>query len=232
MNPIKKKKFIIFMLVIFLCIALYIISWQYGKHNDSIDSSDLFAESEKCNNLLGQNQPEIMEWYPDTTITIWCFSERLWQPEKTWYIYTTTYSDLWLKVTTTKWNEAFFNKSDIPILDKSWDIISYNNSDEYIKVYSKSADTPLKDILNSNYDYEWCTISDLNSNYQELVVWNISNLWYSLKDKNNSFEVCPKLWEHALRFFESKDGTKFYEVLFWNWCAKIPCRIFEKIEVL
>lgn len=227
----KNKELIIFLLIIFSLFFYYMITWRYEKHNDSTDLSDLFAESEKCSNSLGQNQPETMEWYPDTTITIWCFSERLWQPEKTWYIYTTVYPDLWLRVTSTKWNESFFSKSNTPIFDRSWDTVSYNNGDEYIKIYPKSPETTLKDILDERY--KKCILITLNSIGQEIVRWNISSTsyLYSSDNKNNPSEACPDLWEHSLRFYESWDWTKYYEILFRDWCSKLPCRIFEKIEI-
>ena len=207
-------------------------------------------KEEDCLYSLDQYEPEQMPWEPDTTITVSCYPKDYYWPEYiTWYIYTTTYSDLWLKISTpwAAWinnmMDIFLNKSKTPIFTRSGNRISYinprvNEEIEYIQVYKKSESESLKDIIEKKYlnsDDPNCYIFERNyydqnkivAPYPWTIIYDISNNW-------NSYEsgcIKNKKDYNILRFFESPDKTKYYEIDFWDWCAPGPCSMFGKVEV-
>jgi len=207
-------------------------------------------EEENCLYSLNQYEPEKMDWNSDTTISISCYPKDYYWPEYiTWYVYTTTYSDLWLRISTpwAAWindmMDIFLNKSKAPIFTRSWNRISYinprvNEEIEYIQVYKKSESESLKNIIEKEYlnlDDTNCYIFERNyydqnkisAPYPWTIIYDISSNWNSYENEC----IKNKKDYNIIRFFESPDKTKYYEIDFWDWCAPWPCSMFWTVEV-
>ena len=179
---------------------------------------------------LDQYQPERMPWDPQTTITVWCWPVNYWDKVVTWYLYTSAYPDLWIRITTPKWYDTFYKKSETPILVRNWNKISYSNDSEYIKVYEKSENEQLFDIVESSLNNN-CFAQPLEYEWQSKIYWNLNNnviynitdkdwnIWWDCIADNESSEQDYKM----VRYFESLDKTKYYKMVFTDWCAPGPC---------
>ena len=84
-----------------------------------------FSDMETCMDTLDQYQPEWMPWDPQTQITVTCWAENYGDIFITWYIYTSVYPDLWLRITSPKWYDTFYVKSETPIFVRDWNKISH-----------------------------------------------------------------------------------------------------------
>lgn len=198
-------------------------------------------EEQECRDSLYQYEPEQMPWFPNDTITVSCYPKDYYWPEYiTWYIYTTTYSDLWLKISTpwAAWifdmMDIFLNKSEVPVFARLWNKISFK--EEYIEVHEKSESESLKDIIEKEYinpDAKDCYVFEYNyydqikviAPYPWTIIYGITNRWLER-------EECITGWEKSMvRFFESPDKTKYYKWDFGDWCAPGPCSMFGTIEL-
>ena len=207
-------------------------------------------EEQNCIDTLDQYPAEQMPWNPETIITVSCYpKDYYWPWYTTWYIYTSTYPDLWIRISTPAWwrmleeNSIFDNKSDKPIFVRNWNRISYihpiaNEEIEYIQVFEKSENESLKDIIERQYlnpNGTQCYIYEPNYYHQNKIFapypWTII---YSIESHWNSYESNCMIGEedhNLVRFFESPDKTKYYEIDFGDWCAPWPCSIFGEVEV-
>ncbi len=198
-------------------------------------------EEQECRDSLYKHEPEQMPWFPNDTITIYCYPKDYYWPEYiTWYIYTTTYPDLWLKISTpwAAWifdmMDIFLNKSEVPVFTRLWNKISFK--EEYIEVHEKSESESLKDIIEKEYinpDAKDCYVFEYNyynqnkviAPYPWTIIYGITNRWLEK-------EECIKGGENSMvRFFESPDKTKYYKWDFGDWCAPGPCSMFGTIEL-
>ena len=209
-------------------------------------------EEQECLDSLYQYEPEQMKWDSDTMITLSCYPKNFYWPEYiTWYIYTTTYPDLWLKISTPAWanyleekNDLFSNKSEKPIFTRDWNIISYWV--EYIQVYEKDKNDELEDIIKKKHLKDWCAITYYPNYYNQTKIitqypWTII---YSIVGETDdpyssgdpyAWESCVDWdWENhwwLVWFFEWPDKTKYYKLVFTDGCAPGPCSMFEDVEV-
>ena len=219
-------------------------SQQYNE-NQEIDNiiqekiANWFNDMQSCMQTLDQYPPEWMPWDPQTTITVWCWPLNYWDKFITWYLYTSAYPDLWIRITTPKWYDTFYKKSETPILVRNWNKISYANDAEYIKVYEKSESESLFDIIESKLN-NWCFAQPYEFEWQNKVYWNINNnMIYNIVDKDWNIwsDTCIADNEATeqnytiVRYFESLDKTKYYKMVFTDWCAPGPCSIFDDVEI-
>jgi hypothetical protein len=193
---------------------------------------------QSCMQTLDQYPPERMPWDPQTTITVWCWPVNYWDKVITWYLYTSAYPDLWIRITTPKWYDTFYKKSETPILVRNWNKISYSNNAEYIKVYEKSENEQLFDIVESSLNNN-CFAQPVEYEWQNKIYWNLNNdVIYNITDKDwNIWWDCiadnesSKQDYKIVRYFESLDKTKYYKMVFRDWCAPGPCSVFDDVEI-
>lgn len=225
--------------------------YQYQENEEEIRIQKIveekianwFKDIQSCMESLDQYQPERMPWDPQTTITVWCWPLNYWEVIVTWYIYTSVYPDLWIRITTPKWYNSFYEKSEIPIFVRDWNKISYSNDAEYIKVYEKSEDESLLDIINSKHLNTNCSAhkrmyEDLGN---KIVYWALDEAIYDIHYEDEQwrifYEECVADDEatepdyRIVRYFESPDKTKYYKMVFTDWCAPWPCSIFGEVEL-
>lgn len=213
--------------------------YQYQPDEDVIMEERManwFSDMETCMHTLDQYPPEWMPWDPQTQITVWCWPMYYWETIITWYIYTSVQPDLGLRITSPKWYDTFYVKSETPIFVRNWDKISHGQ--EYIRVYEKSADESLFDIVESNLN-KGCFAWPVDFEWQNKVYGNIyNNMIYQIVDKEwNIWWDCiadneSKEQDYTLvRYFESLDRTKYYKLVFTDGCAPWPCSMFDEVEV-
>ena len=53
------------------------------------------------------------------------------------------------------------------------------------------------------------------------------NIWWDCIADNESKEQDYTL----VRYFESLDKTKYYKLVFTDWCAPWPCSMFDEVEL-
>jgi len=200
------------------------------------ETANWFSDMESCMHTLDQYQPERMLGDPQTQITVACWVENYGDTIITWYIYTSVYPDLWLRITSPKWYDTFYVKSETPIFVRKWDKISHGQ--EYIRVYKKSANESLFDIVESNLN-KGCFAWPVDFEWQNKVYGNIhNNMIYQIVDKDgNVWWDCiadneSKTQNHTMVwYFESLDKTKYYKLVFTDGCAPGPCSMFYDVEV-
>ena len=200
-------------------------------------TANWFSDMESCMNTLDQYQPEWMPGDPQTQITVACWAENYGDTIITWYIYTSVYPDLWLRITSPKWYDTFYVKSETPIFVRDWNKISHGV--EYIRVYEKSADESLFDIVENSIN-KWCFAQPYEYEWQSKVYWNLNNnMIYNIVDKDWNIwsDTCIADNEATEQnytmvwYFESLDKTKYYKLVFTDWCAPWPCSMFDEVEV-
>ena len=175
-------------------------SQQYNE-NQEIDNliqekiANWFNDMESCMHTLDQYPPEWMPWDPQTQITVWCWPMYYWSAYITWYIYTSVYPDLWLRITTPAWYDTFYVKSESPIFIREWNRISHWA--EFIEVFEKSENESLENIIKKQLK-NWCSISEDIIQYEDQTKITSSNpktQIYSILDNwnpyvsNNCFDV-------------------------------------------
>lgn len=197
-----------------------------------------FCNMESCMHTLDQYSPEWMPGDPQTQITVSCWPMYYWETYITWYIYTSVQPDLWLRITSPKWYDTFYVKSETPIFVRDWNKISHGQ--EYIRVYEKSANESLFDIVEKSLN-KGCFAQpiEFENEWQNKVYGNIyNNMIYEVVDKDwNIWWDCiadneSKEQDYTLvRYFESLDRTKYYKLVFTDGCAPGPCSMFGEVEV-
>ena len=196
-----------------------------------------FCNMESCMHTLDQYPPEWMPWDPQTQITVWCWPMYYWSAYITWYIYTSVYPDLWLRITTPAWYDTFYVKSESPIFIRKWNRISHWA--EFIEVFEKSENESLENIIKKQLK-NWCSISEDVISYEDQTKITSSNpktQIYSILDNwdsyvsNNCFDDILDDTRPIIWFFESPDKTKYYKLVFTDWCAPWPCSMFDEVEV-
>ena len=218
--------------------------YQYQPDEEDVNMENLveerisnwFKDVSTCMQTLDKYNPEWMPWDPQTIITVWCWPENYGDVYITWYLYTSTYPDLWLKITTPKGYDTFYKKLETPIFVRKWNKITYWNNVEYLEVFEKSENEDLEKIirekhLNKNcyideYEWEQNKVRGYSDKIYTIVDSN-KNVWWDCIADNESVEQDYKI----ARYFESKDKTRYYKLMFTDWCAPWPCSIFWEIEI-
>lgn len=201
-------------------------------------TANWFSDMETCMNTLDKYQPEWMPWDPQTQITVACWVENYGDIFITWYIYTSVYPDLWLRITSPKWYDTFYVKSETPIFVRDWNKISHGG--EYIEVFEKSENESLEDIIKKQLK-NWCTVQNDIDYTQQTKVTIPYYEWikiYNIVDGDTNPYI-PKdcidgVWDDMwplVRFFETQDKTRYYKLVFTDWCAPWPCSMFDDVEV-
>lgn len=219
--------------------VFYPIDHEVFQYADIMEEKvkNWFCDVESCMHTLDQYPPERMPWDPQTQITVSCWPMYYWSAYITWYIYTSVYPDLWLRITTPAWYDTFYVKSESPIFIREWNRISHWT--EFIEVFEKSENESLENIIKKQLK-NWCSISEDIISYEDQTKITSSNpktQIYSILDNwdsyvsNNCFDdilddTRPLIW-----FFESPDKTKYYKLAFTDWCAPGPCSMFGEVEV-
>ena len=201
-------------------------------------TANWFSDMESCMHTLDQYPPEWMPWDPQTQITVSCWAENYGDTIITWYIYTSVYPDLWLRITSPKWYDTFYVKSETPIFVRDWNKISHDV--EYIEVFEKSENESLEDIIKKQLK-NWCTVQNDIDYTQQTKVTIPYYEWikiYNIVD-GDSNPYIPKdcidgVWDDMwplVRFFETQDKTRYYKLVFTDGCAPWPCSMFYDVEV-
>jgi len=220
--------------------VFYPLDHEIFPHADIMEEKikNWFCNIESCMQTLDQYQPEWMPWDPQTQITVSCWPVYYWETYITWYIYTSVYPDLWLRVTSPKWYDTFYVKSETPIFVRDWNKISHGG--EYIEVFEKSENESLEDIIKKQLK-NWCTVQNDIDYTQQTKVTIPYYEWikiYNIVDGDTNPYI-PKdcidgVWDDMwplVRFFETQDKTRYYKLVFTDWCAPWPCSIFDEVEV-
>ena len=200
-------------------------------------TANWFSDMETCMHTLYQYPPEWMSWDPQTQITVWCWPMYYWSAYITWYIYTSVYPDLWLRITTPAWYDTFYVKSESPIFTRDWNKISHWA--EFIEVSEKSENKSLENIISEQLK-NWCSINKEIISYEDQTkitssnpktqIYLILDNWDSYVS-NNCFDDILDDTRPIVWFFESPDKTKYYKLAFTDWCAPGPCSMFGEIEL-
>lgn len=218
--------------------VFYPIDHEVFQYADIMEEKvkNWFCDVESCMHTLDQYPPERMPWDPQTQITVSCWPMYYWETIITWYIYTSIQPDLGLRITSPKWYDTFYVKSETPIFVRNWDKISHGQ--EYIRVYEKSANESLFDVVEKSLN-KGCFAQPREYEWQNKVYGNIyNNMIYEVVDKDwNIWWDCVADNEATeqnytiVRYFESLDKTKYYKLVFTDGCAPGPCSMFEDVEV-
>lgn len=163
-----------------------------------------------------------------------------------WYIYTYTYKDLWIKITTPANYEPFFSeKTDTPIFKRYKNIVYnahlWNNIwGDYIWFFTKNSNISFENEIQKNHLPTWCTIAtgifDTNNAFFPSMIW-FTVVYIQTMDYNAYWDnTC-----HPDKEFPQSDGPiafvmdpkypeKYYKMAITDWCAPGPCSIFWNIE--
>ena len=219
--------------------------WDFIEYYSTLRRVWKTQEEVSCLDSLDVYAPEWMDWDPQTIITVWCWPENYGDSYVTWYFYTSTYPDLWLRITTPAWYDSFYNKATSSIFKRNGNRISYFVGDEereYLQVFEKKTSEKLEDIIVKNHLNKWCVSMEYNYFGQSKVFveypWTVI---YDIFDKSWAmpWECLPDdeqkpgdEWNwRSVWYFESKDKTKYYKLVFTDGCAPWPCSIFWEIDL-
>lgn len=220
--------------------------WDFVEYYSILRKVWKTQEELSCLDGLDAYAPEWMDWDPQTIITVWCWPEAYGDYYVTWYYYTSTYPDLWLRITTPAWYDSFHNKATSSIFKRDGNRISYmvrGEEREYLQVFDKKATENLEDIIAKKHLNKWCVANESNYFGQDKVLADYPWTYiYDIFDKSWAmpWECLPDDEQKAgdewnwrsIWYFESKDKTKYYKVAFTDGCAPWPCSIFWTIELL
>lgn len=231
----------------------YSVFWNTTMYNAFGSITTKSEEEQKCVKSLEKYPIEQMKWDHNTVIDVACFpKDYFWPWFITWYVYSTRYSDLWVRITTPAWwrmmepDWIFLTKSDKPIFVRKWNRISYIHPKtweemEYLEVFNKSEKESLEDIIKKNHLNKWCKLGKdiINYYHQNRVVapypwieiyepiWMSWGWWeWCIADNESQIDN-----GRIPRFFESPDKSKYYKLSMMDWCAPWPCSIFGKVEI-
>lgn len=224
--------------------------------------ADVISQKKENNKTVVATWTIIEELQPELTETIevstWKYGIPWWMDDEFYIgnIYTYTYPDFWLRITTPLayfW-ETIPDGSNIeplitnPIFQREWNkIYSIINQawiywdhsrEEYIKIYDKDPNESLLDIIQQKHLNSWCAanyIQDQDKIFWVVNVYDIFSESGIMDSRNITCYPDDEDNEEAfkvIRYFESKDKTKYYKMSFLDWCAPGPCTIFGKVEVL
>ena len=172
----------------------------------------------------------------ETTIATWQF----WN---TGYLYTYTWPNLWIKITTPIDYEPYFSeKTDKDFLILSWKKIITNlrpiEISDKVEIYWKSANEPLKSVIERKHmdTWTWCTLYDVNQ-FTKLVTWY--DEWYAIfkKSSENTRDMIecitdPEFWtrEMPTNYYQSpSDPTRYYKIVPVDCWGN--CRFIWKVEL-
>jgi hypothetical protein len=159
-----------------------------------------------------------------------------------WYLYSYTYEDLWIKITTPPlYSPYFFEKTEKNIIGKYKNILY--NADwwyDYLAVFEKDPNISLEEEIIEKHLSEWCTIQTgiLNNThwlfssmewfyivYIASEDWNLSSNW-EIFDK-----AFPENYLNIAFVMNPNKPEKYYKFSYGD-CAPGPCSIFWTIEFL
>lgn len=231
-----------------------LIDWDYDVELDYYNAQwNITTKSDEeleCLDSVSKYSQEQISKNPLITASLGCYD--LYWEFFTWYVYATEYPDLWVRITTPAWwrsfeeDSIFNNKSDKPIFVRNWNRISYIQNweeMEYLQVFEKSKNESLEEIITSKHLNEWCKLGKdiINYFHQNIIV--VPGLWTEIYEPIwmswGSREWCIPDDENKTGindyripwYFESPDKTKYYKLVFTDWCAPGPCSMFGEVEV-
>lgn len=161
----------------------------------------------------------------------------------TWYIYTYTYKDLWIKVTTPPLYEPyFFEKTNESIYARYKNMIYPSRQWntwwwDYIAVFEKNSQTPLSQEITNNHLGTWCKIETgifdkKTTHYESMIGFDV--VYIIDKDSQTACSVYDTQFpqrEMPLVFVMNPDKPeKYYKLAIGDGCAPGPCTIFWTIE--
>ncbi len=160
-----------------------------------------------------------------------------------WYLYTYTYKDLWIKVTTPPLYEPyFFEKTNESIYARYKNMIYPSRRWntwwwDYIAVFEKNSQTPLSQEITNNHLGTWCKIETgifdkKTTHYESMIGFDV--VYIIDKDSQTACSVYDTQFpqrEMPLVFVMNPDKPeKYYKLAIGDGCAPGPCTIFWTIE--
>lgn len=158
----------------------------------------------------------------------------------TWYRYTYTYKDLWIKIDVMWWYEPYFyTYSEENIFQRNGNMLFYSrslsNGAEYIQILQKDPNISLYDQIYAHHLLSWCKIEisswiDLNFLTKKNFISAV------LSDTSYDTNTCiqdkdfPTNRSNIVFFMNPKETSTYYKMAFNDWCAPGPCTIFWNIE--
>lgn len=187
--------------------------------------------------------------YPkaQTKITIWTWLAMVesWDERETivqsWYIYTSTYKDLWLKISTTLlYQPYFYEKSEEIIIQRNGNILyadplkKWIISPDYIEVFFKDPKKTFEAEIKEKHLPIWCTIEtwilDYNLPFSKHIKWflfiSIENISSDVECKAD--KQFPSNYLSISFYMNPKKPDRYYKISYGN-CAPGPCSIFGDI---
>lgn len=183
---------------------------------------------------------------PEINIKVWTWYdiENIYNIDfcSTWYIYTYTYKDLWVIVTSSANYEPYFSeKTETPIFKRYKNIIYnthlWNNIwGDYIWVFTKNSNISFENQIQKNHLPTWCKISTWILDKQttqfdsmigfEVIYFEDSTQWTRCTiDKEFPQREMPIMF-----VMNPKKPNIYYKLWTQDWCAPGPCSIFGDIE--
>lgn len=160
----------------------------------------------------------------------------------TWYLYTYTYEDLWIKLTTSAlYDPYFFNKTHERIYGRYQNMIYHTRwgntwRGDYIAVFEKHPQTSLAQEIETHHLGAGCKIEtgifdEKTTYYESMIGFDVVYIedkdWQTTCTYDTQF---PQRKMPLVFVMHPKNPNKYYKIATSDWCAPGPCSIFGKIE--
>lgn len=163
-----------------------------------------------------------------------------------WYLYTYTYEDLWVKIITSPLYEPyFFEKTEKKLIQRSGNILHPMTKNsrivgKYIEVILKDPNTSFEDEIRENHLSSWCAIQtgivqngdwiEKHMNWFQAI--RISSMDGNLfGDENCTLDKqFPDNLSDISFYMDPKKSDRYYKFSLDDACAPWPCSIFWDIE--
>lgn len=171
------------------------------------------------------------------------YNEEYYTTIVTGYLYTYTYQDLWIKITTPPLYEPYFStKTDSPIFTRYKNIIYNTQSSiiwwDYMEVFFKNPETSFEDEIRKKHLSLECDILTGTLDYTDglfasmqwfLVIYitaldgNLASNWeiFDKQFPENTFSIAFVM--------DPSHPEKYYKFSYGD-CAPGPCSVFDSIE--
>ena len=209
-------------------------TWTYHTPLITIKSATGIVMTEFSGKAINEisytaNEEDKKNWWKRSTVS--------------WYIYTYTYEDLWLRITTSAlYSPYFYEKSEWLILKRNGNIIylsgTTNVVPDYIEVFYKNSQTSFEEEIKKNHLSTWCAIQtgifDKNSAFYPSMI-GFEYILIASADGNlaPNWKIFDKQFpENILNIsfvMDPKKPNKYYKFSHGD-CAPGPCTIFGNIE--
>lgn len=157
-----------------------------------------------------------------------------------WYLYTYTYKDLWIKITSSVLYEPYFSQKTDWIIFKRYKNIIYNARwpvwGDHIAVFTKNPQTALVQEIEKNHLGTWCKIETgvfdkQTAHYGSMIGFVFAYIQNKDRQTTCTYDIQFPQREMPLVFvMNPKKPNKYYKIATSDGCAPGPCSIFGNIE--